>query len=524
MKYIVHLKDAIFDSTFSLYTKKSADLDYTLFVSGLSLIELINGYEANFPSGSSTLKIVPENDCCNTYSILVNLEQPVVAPTPTPTNSPVPASLTPTRTPTRTPTPTPTPTKSTTPSPTPTKTPKVSSSNTPTPTPTPTPVGSGGAMVTPTPTPTPTPSTSANGSESTVQPTWLTDVSVTFDSTSHDASMWVNIVNDENVEMSVQRSDGSPMEGLTWGGGSWVQYTWLPGTTDYANPYSEVFRFNGTLPGQGGIIGGVEYKFRIRRTQYPNDIFTFNWTAPYSSINTQEVLVFTPTEPTLPACSHGPNIVSIIYTLPTQLSFLFDAEGVYSFKWRIKPSNGGGTLRNGITSMVNGNSAAFNPSNQPFISYTTLPAGDYILEIEGNSCTSNVSTKNFTIVSNEYEPPVVSGPIIPKIYSKGLKEHIDITISGTSGNWTLNDIATMEPPAPGYEYRYVIGGHVFTQSTPLTNYKWESDMPCRIIKSKSKIGLQGGMNMYDYQADSLDQFSRNCTAGITIIIFNESPN
>lgn len=89
-------------------------------------------------------------------------------------------------------------------------------------------------------------------------------------------------------------------------------------------------------------------------------------------------------------CTDGdgrnPTITGINYANSTGLSFGFDANNVFSLKWRIKQA--GNVIRNDVVTP---------PSNQPFITYNEIPVGTYQLEIEGNSCTSPVSTATFTI-------------------------------------------------------------------------------------------------------------------------------
>lgn len=84
----------------------------------------------------------------------------------------------------------------------------------------------------------------------------------------------------------------------------------------------------------------------------------------------------------------NPVIASIINSSTTSLEFGYDAENVTSFKWRIKQS--GTTVRNGI---------GYPTNNHPVITFAELPAGSYVLEIEGNNCTSPVDTEPFTITA-----------------------------------------------------------------------------------------------------------------------------
>lgn len=86
-------------------------------------------------------------------------------------------------------------------------------------------------------------------------------------------------------------------------------------------------------------------------------------------------------------CTQGPTLMNIVSATPTGLSFLFDGQNITAIKWRIK--QGGTLLRNNVV---------FPTNNTPFITYNELPIGDYILEIEGDNCSSPVSSSPFTIV------------------------------------------------------------------------------------------------------------------------------
>ena len=87
------------------------------------------------------------------------------------------------------------------------------------------------------------------------------------------------------------------------------------------------------------------------------------------------------------ACTSGPTLVNVNAASQTGLTFLFDANNVTAITWRIK--QGTTTLRNGVVYPTN---------NTPFITYSELPYGDYTLEIEGNNCSSPISTKPFSII------------------------------------------------------------------------------------------------------------------------------
>lgn len=95
-------------------------------------------------------------------------------------------------------------------------------------------------------------------------------------------------------------------------------------------------------------------------------------------------------------CTSGPTSTNITNISQTALTVTFSGSGVTSLKWRIK--SGGTEVRSGTTNDLGGATSAN-------LSFTSLTPGNYTLEIEGNNCTSAVSSRAFTI--NE---PVVTIP------------------------------------------------------------------------------------------------------------------
>lgn len=227
------------------------------------------------------------------------------------------------------------------------------------------------------------------------------------------------------------------------------------------------------------------------------------------------------------ACESGPKIDSFYVIQKNAIHFYFDAVNVTSFKWRIKDDTST-VVRNGVTQMLSGGSPAFSPSNRPFVSFADLTPGNYTFEIEGDSCISTPNSKTFVLESTPVEetpePPIITGPITPKVQTRGLVEHMEIQVGGTSEDWNISDISDDEPPAVGFEYYYQIGNVVIRQSFPLSNYKYQSNRPLRILKSKPKIGLNNLGEYGDGPTNNINLFSRNATMAICVLIFNESAN
>ncbi len=90
-------------------------------------------------------------------------------------------------------------------------------------------------------------------------------------------------------------------------------------------------------------------------------------------------------------CSAQPAVSSVTSITPSSLSFVFTGSGITVLKWRIKPVvSNSANERSGTTGTTSSGSTV------P-ITYNALPAGSYKLEIEGQSCTSNTATFDFTI-------------------------------------------------------------------------------------------------------------------------------
>ncbi|OJV20330.1 MAG: hypothetical protein BGO21_13280 [Dyadobacter sp. 50-39] len=108
-------------------------------------------------------------------------------------------------------------------------------------------------------------------------------------------------------------------------------------------------------------------------------------------------------------CTSGPTASNITNISQTALTVSFSGSGVTSLKWRIK--SGATEVRSGTTNDLGGATSAN-------LSFTSLAPGNYTLEIEGNNCTSSVSSRAFTI--NEpvvVTPDCLNGPSVTSIGS-----------------------------------------------------------------------------------------------------------
>ena len=102
------------------------------------------------------------------------------------------------------------------------------------------------------------------------------------------------------------------------------------------------------------------------------------------------------TPPGTSPCIRRPTITGIPYVTNNALDYNFDGEGVFSMKWAIQQ---GAKLRDGIVSPTN---------STVHIDFDALPDGSYVLEVEGNNCTSEKHARTFSIETAE-NPPVQAG-------------------------------------------------------------------------------------------------------------------
>lgn len=105
-----------------------------------------------------------------------------------------------------------------------------------------------------------------------------------------------------------------------------------------------------------------------------------------------------------PACAGGPTLSGISNTTKTALQFTFTGTNIPNVKWKIKLNNN--QVRSGTTAQLN-NAKTVN------LTYESLAAGTYVLEIEGGDCTSSVSSQSFTVT--DVVPACVGGPTVTSI-------------------------------------------------------------------------------------------------------------
>ncbi|WP_439585402.1 hypothetical protein [Dyadobacter bucti] len=212
----------------------------------------------------------------------------------------------------------------------------------------------------------------------------------------------------------------------------------------------------------------------------------------------------------MPPCKGGPELLAISGISSNALTAVFFGEDVYEISWKIMDS-ASKIIRSGDIKPT---------ANELGISFDALPVGRYILAFKGKSCASAESKKTFAISENIVSSPGArSAGSGRKIITQGFPDHMDISVSGRPGDWVIDDFA--QPfLEKGYEFRYMVNAHLFTQNVPLTNYRFQSDGPLRIWKMKTKIGLESvnkwsdRENNYYYSTTAGVPFSYNSSAAI----------
>ncbi|HWV28239.1 MAG TPA: hypothetical protein VN038_01245 [Dyadobacter sp.] len=237
--------------------------------------------------------------------------------------------------------------------------------------------------------------TIADSGESTTKPAWLTAAGYRYDPNSHDFTMELDATADLEVEVTATvggNPSGKDQDGNPWGAG-----IYNPGTAAWATPpYDERFSFNPNVAATGGLLPSTQYRFRIRRTSVPDDIFVLYFQTPAAATP--------PGDPTPidleeqgTACAVRPTITGIVQADTDNVTFQVSGQGYETLKWRVKRASDSEVVRSGTVAVFVGGVPQFVPSNQPTVNFLGLANGDYIFEIEGGNCTSTPHTATFTV-------------------------------------------------------------------------------------------------------------------------------
>ncbi|MCF0062798.1 T9SS type A sorting domain-containing protein [Dyadobacter chenwenxiniae] len=189
-----------------------------------------------------------------------------------------------------------------------------------------------------------------------------------------------------------------------------------------------------------------------------------------------------------PNCPGGPTLGTISNVSQTALRFSYSGNGIPNIDWRIK--SGSTVVRSGKTGTLS--------STNVDISFSTLSAGNYTLEIEGGDCKSSVSTSNFNITP----PNCAGGPTIATIANASttalmltvngtnipnltwrIKKNGNTVANGKTGGLTANSVQITYPAQSLGTYTLEIEGgdcvsSVSSKSFDITSA--DSRMPCAL--------------------------------------------
>jgi hypothetical protein len=343
--------------------------------------------------------------------------------------------------------------------------------------------------------------------------------------------------------LRIEHSTGVSINGLTYNNETWNNLMYIEGTNNGASPYSERFIANPISFAQGGILPSNTYKLSIRRAGNPNLVYVKYFTMPNTS--TTQITNISLGNNTQP-CKEGPILLSILSATNTQLTYRFHGNEVYNIAWQVLNSSNV-VIVEGSQDIVNSSQQPiYNPANEPTVIFPSLSVGNYTFAIQGGNCSSSVSTMGFTIntpgvtptptpsKTPNFTPTPSNTPGLPPAeitansISRGMPEHMNIDVTGTPGNWIINDLATVTPP-DGYEFWYFLNNTIIKRATRLTNQSWPSNQPLTVYKMMGKLGLdsfnrwhpsQPTDGYYDQNAGA--SFSNNCSIAYTIIRFVSS--
>jgi len=221
------------------------------------------------------------------------------------------------------------------------------------------------------------------------------------------------------------------------------------------------------------------------------------------------------------SCKAGPKLMAITNVTPSYLNGQFYGNDVFRISWFIKDAKGN-LVRKGEIAPT---------SSNPLITFDALNSGNYMLIYQGKSCVSAQSTGKFVIPAgfNAANARTASAPNMPQTVAKGMDEHMKLTFTKSGDAQMITDIST-PPVGNGYELRYMIGAEVITSSTPLNSYLAGGTNPLRILKLKTKKGLDNTNHWSDRDNDSYysttagEGFSYNTSASFHTIVFPGATN
>lgn len=226
----------------------------------------------------------------------------------------------------------------------------------------------------------------------------LTKFGFSFDAITNDSTI-VAEGSSTNYQIQVKSLTAPiPLTGKTWNGTTdeapFDESTWL--INDTRNPSStwpNMFRANAVVDGVDGMQKNSKYRVYIKHPLISGYVYIKDIDIPSSSTNGYLEIPITDGND----CAQGPTLITIISATPNNVVYQFHGNGVSAIRNRIKS---GSTI---IANTVSNPTSSAVTINLP----SPLVAGSYTLEIEGENCSSNISSLPFIISNGSAIEPVI---------------------------------------------------------------------------------------------------------------------
>lgn len=233
----------------------------------------------------------------------------------------------------------------------------------------------------------------------------ITKLGFSYDYPTHDSTIGVTGLN-SSYTIRVEAVDTIPLTGKTWNGTTdeapFTQFTYLINDTRYPNlTYSNLFRLNAVTDGLDAMQPGKKYKIYVENPAVPNYAFIKEILIPNNSISGFQEIPISGGGGS-GNCQQGPTLISIISATPNNVTYQFNGIGIAQIRNRIKQ---GSTVISNTVSSPTSSTVTINLS-------TPLSQGTYTLEIQGESCTSPVSTPQSFVISGGGGGGTIIEPVI----------------------------------------------------------------------------------------------------------------
>lgn len=351
---------------------------------------------------------------------------------------------------------------------------------------------------------------------------FMVELGITNDVNSHAVSMWTKST--AMLDMKVVASDGTPFNCITEPNAPFSQDQWIPGTTEWAGDWDQIFRCNPVASGSGGLIPGKEYKFSFRRKGMHTPVYEKLFVIPTVNNITPPLDIPLTEGSAGVACAYGPQVFGIYSFSKDMISWNMDGEGVEVLTTYIKRESDDEIVHTkdvSFVKIVDGvKVAAFAPSWRGYVEFDDeLAPGIYRLGTEGKSCDSPIywSAETFEIEEEGGtdpgpDPGEQLGDYLVKYVTKAYPADMKLQLVATTNGYLVTDLVT-SVPASGHRVVYCINEYQFVEVGRLINHLWEIPGPFSIRKIKlrndlSALYMTGGAQAGDTVV-GIDTFGYN---------------